>query len=555
MAILPAMVQWFKLGYFIWIGNGDELYYLAVGSQAYFNHPAYLADPVFVSGGASVFRQLPLLPGVWVAWILALGPLGIDGCWRVIAAVGLALSWYMLLREFITRPWMAALLVVILLVDCGQLSTALIYRQTEAFARLIAGSAKLVRGDFLHWPWRLASPALTQPYLLLNIWLVSRARRAPTASSLALSGVSFGLLFHVYPYYWTTAAAALCLAFLFDRGHRRVYLVSSLIGGLIGSPRILNDIMLRRSTPPDWLLRSDKFIHVSRIHDLRPPILAGLILIIASIWIWKRNREAIYLWAMAVSGYVLYKHHIITGIEVENYHWIYLWGPCCSALLLLMAVSLLTPETPNARAAVTGLLFFITLADAAMGLVLRVAESSLAHSGLELVQACAQYQAQRIDSGVRRFVPNSTAAGENQFTDFAAILENQRPLENYWVFLSPQITNQEWDERAALNGFLLAEDDGSYEANSRERFRVLPDKGWGPWTRNAAVAAERVRSRLEAFRRVVADPEDFLNRYRVRYLGLRTGHAVPAYLTKQGWTQVQEGPFWQVWERPAPSAR
>ena len=57
----------------IWIGNGDELFMLALGSQAYFNHPLYLSDPVLVSGGVSLFRQLPLLPGVWLAWCWAWG--------------------------------------------------------------------------------------------------------------------------------------------------------------------------------------------------------------------------------------------------------------------------------------------------------------------------------------------------------------------------------------------------------------------------------------------------------------------------------------------------
>ena len=41
------------------------------------------------------------------------------------------------------------------------------------------------------------------------------------------------------------------------------------------------------------------------------------------------------------------------------------------------------------------------------------------------------------------------AAGDFQFTNFASILENQRPLDNYWVFLSPQVTDAEWDQRVA----------------------------------------------------------------------------------------------------------
>ena len=291
MALLPPLVERFKLGYFIWIGNGDELFYLAVGSQAYSNHPAYLADPVLVSGGTSLFRQLPLLPGVWIAWILALGPVGIDGCWRAVAGVSLAVTWYLLIREFVPSRRMTAALVTILLVDCGQPSAALLFRQMQAFARLLTRSPDLVSGEYLYGQWRVVSPALTVAYLLLNLWLVSRARRAPTRWSVALSGLSFGLLFHVYPYYWTAAAAALALAFLMDWEHRRVYLWTILIGSLIGSYRIFYDIMLKRCTPTDWLIRSDKFVHVPRLSDLKPPILASLILVIAFVWIWKQRRD------------------------------------------------------------------------------------------------------------------------------------------------------------------------------------------------------------------------------------------------------------------------
>jgi hypothetical protein len=555
MALLPTLVQWFKLGNFIWIGHVDELFYLAVSSQAYFNHPAYLSDPVLVSGGTSLFRQLPLLPGVWIAWILSLGPLGIDGCWRIAAGVSLAVSWYLLIREFVPNRWMVAALVIILLVDCGQPSTALLFRQVQAFARLVTRSPHLMSGPFIHAQWRVPTPALTLSFLLLNLWLVSRARRKPTGWSLALSGVSFGLVFHVYPYFWTAAAAALVFAFLIDRGHRRVYLWTSLIGGLIGSYRIFYDIMLKLSTSPDWLIRTDKFVHVSRLADLKLPILAGLILVVGFVWIWKQRRELIYVWTMGLSGYVLFKHGVLTGLDIENYHWMYVWAPCCSLLLLLMVVAILPREGPRARVALMGVMV-VGLADAGMGLCLRVAESLQSQAGLELVQSWHEYQTQRIDSGARRFVPNATAAGEFQFTNFAAIIENQRPLDNYWVFLSPQVTDAEWDERVALNSFLLAEDRVTYEAEQRTGFQVNSAKGgWGPWTRDAAVAAHRVRSRLAAFDQVVTDPEAALNRYRVRYLGIRTGQPPPAYVIQRQWTRVQEGPFWQVWERPASSPR
>ena len=185
MALLPAIIQWFKLGYLIWIGNGDELFMLALGSQAYFNHPAYLSDPVLVSGGASLFRQLPLLPGVWMAWILGLGPLGIDVCWRILAGLSLAVTWYLLIRQLVPRPWVVAALVIVMLVDVGLLSASLFVRQVQLLTSVLKRSPNPTGGDFFHAEWRFATPALTMAYLLLNLWLVTRARRTPTGAPLS----------------------------------------------------------------------------------------------------------------------------------------------------------------------------------------------------------------------------------------------------------------------------------------------------------------------------------------------------------------------------------
>jgi hypothetical protein len=240
---------------------------------------------------------------------------------------------------------------------------------------------------------------------------------------------------------------------------------------------------------------------------------------------------------------------VLTGLNIENYHWLYVWGPCGSLLLLLLIVELLPRRRPYAQLALAGLLI-ICMADASLGLALRVAESLKAKTALKLVTACHEYQLQRIDSGVDRFAPNCTAAGDLQFTNFASILENQRPLDNYWVFLSPQVTDAEWDQRVALNCYLLGWDRTAFEAEQRAAFQLKADGGgWGPWTRDVNDSNRRIESRLEAFDGVAKDPESALRRFGVRYVGLRTG-APPAYLATGKWTCIQEGPVWQVWERP-----
>jgi hypothetical protein len=256
---------------------------------------------------------------------------------------------------------------------------------------------------------------------------------------------------------------------------------------------------------------------------------------------------------MGVAGLVLFKQHVLTGLNIENYHWLYVWGPCGSLLLLVLFVELLPRRRPYAQLALGGLVI-VCLADAALGLALRAAESVQAKTALELVTACHEYQLQRIDSGVDRFAPNSMAAGDIQFTNFASILENQRPLDNYWVYLSPHVTDAEWDQRVALNGYLLGRDRSAFEAEQRAAFQLKAEGGgWGPWTRDADDGNRRIASRLAAFDGVVQDPESALRRYGVRYVGLRTG-TPPAYLATGNWTRIQEGPVWQVWERLDPPA-
>lgn len=547
MEMMPSLIQWFRLGDMIWIANGDELFYLAVGSQAYHNHPAFLSDPTQVSGGVSLFRQLPLLPGIWVAWLFGWGPLGIEAFWHVIAGLSTGAMWYLLIRQFVSSPWIATAMAIVLMVDIGLISCGLFFRQVQMFAAFLSGKLDLIFRHFMHPQWRFPTPAVTMPYLLLNICLVTRARQNPTRWSLLFSGIGYGLLFHVYPYFWTAATAALVLAYLVDQGHRRVYVWTGVIGLLIGIMRIYYDLMLKREMAPDWLVRANKFVPVPRLADLRLPILGSLLLIFGFFWIWKQRRELIYLWSMGCAGVFLFKHHLVTGLNVENFHWVYVWAPCCSLLLLILIVSLMPRLGNRARLAISCFMV-LCLADLLAGLTLQGVESVRAPAGLDEVETYHRYRVQRISSGVPSFVPNSTAAGDLQFVNYACVLENQRPLYNYWVSLSPSVTDVELDQRVALNAHLLGQDRATFEAIQRDFFHVQEGSG-APLHRDASYGERRVADQLAAFDRVATDLEIMLNRYGVRYLGLRVGHAPPGYLTKQNWTRIQEGPFWQVWER------
>ena len=119
IAALPHFIALARTGRPYYVASIDDRFYLAVASQSYFNHPLRVADPVFVSGGLSVYRSLQFLPGIWGAKLLGLDPLEIGLIWRVFAGATVGLGWYVLFRQQLKRPWFAAPLAILLLGDTG----------------------------------------------------------------------------------------------------------------------------------------------------------------------------------------------------------------------------------------------------------------------------------------------------------------------------------------------------------------------------------------------------------------------------------------------------
>src|SRR5216684_6209026 len=74
ISVMPHLVSWAHTGSALWIADDDEPGYLSYASQAYFNHPAYLSDPVFASGRNTIYPWLQFVPGVLAAKFFGLGP-------------------------------------------------------------------------------------------------------------------------------------------------------------------------------------------------------------------------------------------------------------------------------------------------------------------------------------------------------------------------------------------------------------------------------------------------------------------------------------------------
>lgn len=546
IALLPHLIWWLRFGCPHWIASNDELIYLSVASQAYFNHPLYLSDAVRVSGGASVYPWLQLVPGIAVARGLGLGAPGILLVWRFMAGVTIGGGLFLFLRHFIRRPWLTAGLVCLLLVDSG-------FNWARPFFHQVLVLADLLRAPQAEWlfssypvlllQWRVITPGLSLFYLLLHLWLIARAREQPTRPRILWAGASFGLLFHAYFYFWTAAGLGLLLAIAADWPHRKVYFHTGWIGGLLGLPAVLTNLWLTRTTNPDWPQRTALFIPIGHFSELWFPTGAILLTVLGFVWVRWRQPELRYLWAVATAGFLLMNQQIVTGLQVCNDHWGYVRGIGFSLLFVLLAVRELIGFKTLPRP-LWALLLAAGAAHFATGVCFRVLECTLSRDTLAIQTAATQYREQRLRDLATPLQPNSVVGGDAAFVDLAQVFENQRPLERS-SFLSTTVDNREWDVRAALNGFLRAQTPASFRAEQAAFFDSEP---LGPWARKPSLRTDRVAHRLACFDAIQANPPEWFERFQLRYVGLPAAQLRPAYMNSS-WTRIQDGPHWQIWER------
>ncbi len=548
IATLPHVFAWRSSGHADWVADHDDRYYLAVASQAYFDHPARLADPLRASDGPSLYKPLPLLPGVMLARLLDLGPLAIGLIWRAMAGLTIGAAWFLLFWILLRKPWLAAALALVLLCDGGVIERLPVLPQTKIAAKVALGrdNGMFEGRPFLHPEWRVSTPGLTMPYLLAFVAGLACFAELPTRKRAVVLGVTFGLLFHVYFYYWTAAGFALAMLALIDRRRFSFYLIAMTIGGAIGLPSLLPDFALKQRTGSDWLTRSDKFVTIGRFDELLVSPEVVVVFVVLLVWILFRRRQLLGVWLLGAAGFVLTNQQIITRLQIENFHWTYVSGPVLAFLLVMLVATELQTFAQRfqmqtwAAVALGGLV----LLNASTGLWLRWQEAARTQTSRDNAVALEDYRERLQQSGSIRLAPNTGVAGDPTFVSFATIIENTRPLSGYIALLSPTVSNDEWDERVALDGILTGFSRPQFAEIERESLAV---NRWGPWVRDPVLFEERVDARMRAFDRVRGDVSAFLDRFGVRYVALPTRN--DSRHLGAGWARVESGRTWNIWER------
>ena len=326
-----------------------------------------------------------------------------------------------------------------------------------------------------------------------------------------------------------------------DANRRHVYFVAGCLGGLIGAPAVVANVLLTREYSKDWLLRTDNFLPIARFSELLFPRTAIVVAVVALAWAVSRRRDLLYLACVCAAGLLLLNHQVVTGLQIQNFHWNYAWGPCGSLLVVLLAAGAVCPVLAQARR------------DLGSGRRLRRASGrGLLAPGRGVGQDRAipgdprrLRPIPRPAAGPRRprFPANAVIAGDPVFTEMAIALENVRPLVQYCTLFSPYVSTQELGDRQALDAVLAGVEHSDFAAKHENELGT----GWGPWQRNRKLRPDRVAELLRAYDSAAADPSPGLDRFHVRLVARSDASPPPG----PGWRALDAGPSWHLWERAA----
>lgn len=286
--------------------NDDELYYFARVRDVIDGHPT-VAQPYLWEGK----DRLPLqfwLPDYVVA--------------QFVSASGFGLHQVFIFMDFILPAVVCILTYAIAFVLSASRLTALVTAILLCFGMHFA---------LLNRP---ISPQLNLIFFLGFILASLHWSRAPSLRSSIILGIAFGLLFHVYAYYWTYAVVALalaCLGYLFLRELLRVkqLLVISAIAAVIALPYIFQ---LLQSFGYEFY--SETVARVGMIETRMPSgvyivgLAAVYTIFLAALLMRKRitlTPETILVSALVFAAPIVTNQHLLTGQNLEfssHYRWL-----------------------------------------------------------------------------------------------------------------------------------------------------------------------------------------------------------------------------------------
>jgi hypothetical protein len=505
LTTLPHLIGLARSGDAGYIADGDGLLYLSWSRDIVRHGSLAMTDAIHRPSGPMMHPWVLFVPTALAAHVLGLGVTGLGVIWRLVGGAALALGLYAVFRPFTRTARGAAGLAAFLLFDVGLLFGQVVQRDFEILIALARGSDVYVNSvPRIMAHLRVPTPAMAIPFLLLHYALAHRARRLGTTGSAIAAGLSLGLLFHVFFYFATAAFLGTALAWLLDREGRRSYGLMLAVGALIAAPAVVAGAQIKGSTPPDWLHRTDKFVPVGRFDRSR--LLLPKVLIAewaaAGLLVWRSRRELIYLWCCTGAGLALANQQVVTGMDLENFHWTFAYGVAFSLLIALIVLPWLG-RVRGWRWIGAGLVAFQVV----VGTWLRGVETVATRETNEYRTFLETWRGEGFS-----LPEGAVVAGHPRLLLLLGAIDAVDPLTCRLVEFSSQATDEERDERVVLNVVLMG------LAGPEAEAAIVDGDHVSEWS---------LGYRRALLDRIAADPVEFTDRFRVTHILVRSGHRPP----------------------------
>lgn len=568
LAILPHLAWYVESGQLDYLASGDDVYYLTLARIPYHGE-ARLRDP-FVPPTRdlpSLYSNLQFVPLSRLAAALGVPVQRVGLLWRVVGGLGMGLSIYVLFRRLFrsTRYPVAFALGcgIIFLADGGSVTGRNLIQNA---IYLLDPAAALNSGrnhDGLGL-YRVVTPLLNLQFLLLMAAALIGVRDRIPWRWVFLGMACLALCVHLYFFFWTAAVVALgglvatslvaaSLAWRKDPERRERKLVDAKVGALVlaggmalGAPQILSNA--RTFSSPEFKPVLERSLRGRTLSPDEPKRM----LYTRFRWHWTHavlGAVVVYglgmvvlepIWWLAVAGYAMMNSALVTGLEFENFHWIYVASAFGEILVLGAMVLAVDRWWPSGRRGL-GALAIVPALVLVLGVGWRWYQALHGPEARMNAQALAELRPLQPD--LARLGPENTLVGPAMARVALLYSRSGMLYQRDQSAISSLIPMRELNERHALDAWLLGLDEAGYRDVAHEpsfergQLRVEPEF-------TAEVLANQ---RLEIFREIERAPTPFLERYQPDALLLPSSAPPP----QRGgpWRLVREAPAWSLWTK------
>ncbi len=358
LAVAPHLAMLAAHGSLLYLGDGDDVFYTVI-SRAPYRGEHGLSDPFQParSPRQTLYPPLPFVPLAKLTRLLGIDRLLMPLVWRVVGGFLLGATLYTVFRVLLSgthhpRGW-ALGCALIALADAGFVGGQTLWGAAGLLRAMTRGTTPMSVPNALG-QFRVVTPLVSLPLLLTLAALIvpPLQPRSRTWHEIVAGMVFLGLCVHVYFFFWTAAVVALVLslarAVVTKVYTERDFLLLVLMGGMVlGSPQVVtNARAFSDPTLKPILERTNR----GRVLEPGDPLRTRYLW---NVWAYAkltfgafvvfgfRFRRLFPIWAFTAAGFALTNSATLTGLEFENFHWVYVHAPFGEILLLSGSVFLI----------------------------------------------------------------------------------------------------------------------------------------------------------------------------------------------------------------------